>query len=503
MEWKGKRLHLPQISVTPQIDGEVDYRLSNIVPEFLRAISAPDRQPFGWQEWLAAQAHVKVKDPDALGWDWQLKKMAVCVPRQNGKGDFIEHIELVQAIFFPASKILHTAHKGDTTREAFERMEKRINAVGALKKRLRRIKRSNGYWEVQFTNDSVIRYRTRTSDNTRGFGYQLIIVDEAMYFLHDHAESLVPTTSAQEGTRVIYVYTGLFSYSDYMHHNRANCLQPEDYPNWGLFEWALPEGADYRDPDWWEAVNPSMLDGLITRKTVQTELAELREVGFLRERMISHEFPQEEGSAIPITAWRACHDETSTHHGPISLGVFAAVDLSHSWIASASTRQDGKIHVELIASAEGTEWVASWLAAEYARFDDLAEPVILSTKTGANVITADLDRLGVPWTSLGPADWYGACGTVAARVTEARIVHLNQPELTASVHGLKKHERGQSFMWSWVDSREPGAAAAMTYAVAGAIAENAKPDPAPVPRIATRTHLVARRPRPRRKVDQW
>ncbi|WP_336251100.1 hypothetical protein, partial [Stomatohabitans albus] len=392
MVWAGKTIYPPQVLLEAQ---GTDRQYADFYPTFIELTSHPDRPAFGWQLWVGAQMCLR------RGGEWAAKHAALCVPRQNGKGDTLEDRVLFEALMFPKAKIMHTAHQGETADEAWERMVDRVTTVPSLAKRVASVSRVNGKRDVRFLNGSQIKYRTRSEKNMRGFGHRLIVIDEAMYFLHEMAGGLIPTGSAQSEQQFVYAFTGLFAGSDYMHDIRAKVLQGQALPRWAWFEWTLPDRADGNDPAWWAAVNPSMADGLIKMGTVQDEFDNLQSTKFMRERLNVHEFPQEAGAAIPITAWRACTDVESFPGPEIHLGVFVNKDQSRSWVVAASERADGVVHVELAVAGDGTDWLAGWLAETIHDWTDVQPVVWLSDRTNTAVVLPELKRAKVAFKSVG------------------------------------------------------------------------------------------------------
>lgn len=154
--WAGKTIYPPQIQLEAQ---GADWQYADFYPTFIELTSHPDRPAFGWQLWVGSQMCLR------RGGEWAAKHVALCVPRQNGKGDTLEDRVLFEALMFPKAKIMHTAHQGETADEAWERMVDRVTSVPSLAKRVASVSRVNGKRDVRFTNGSQIKYRTRSEKN--------------------------------------------------------------------------------------------------------------------------------------------------------------------------------------------------------------------------------------------------------------------------------------------------------------------------------------------------
>jgi hypothetical protein len=155
----------------------------------------------------------------------------------------------------------------------------------------------------------------------------------------------------------------------------------------GIFEWSAKPGRSKWDRTGWQEANPSMNHDMGDPTKKLTERAIAAAVATEPERVVRTEVLCQwlETSALgpfPEGQWeRAMDPQSRRGEGE---RVTYAVDVSHdrstTHIGICTRRDDGKIHVEVIASRSGTGWVIPWFEERKAQ-----EPVVALQGTGAPV----------------------------------------------------------------------------------------------------------------------
>src|SRR6476660_5228566 len=81
-----------------------------------------------WQEWLL---EMSCATTDETYWNpltgryehkWAAFEVGICIPRQNGKGGFLQARELAGLFLWGEKEIIHSAHEFGTSRKHFERL---------------------------------------------------------------------------------------------------------------------------------------------------------------------------------------------------------------------------------------------------------------------------------------------------------------------------------------------------------------------------------------------
>lgn len=237
---------------------------------------------------------------------WAAMRVALLVPRQNGKGGILEALELFHLFAVSTSaKITHTAHRFDTCLEHFQRLLDLIVTTPELlarvddSSRTRKdglpsgIKDSNGKESIKLKDGSIILFKARENQGSgRGFSGDLVVFDEA-YRLGD-LSGLIPTMSARVNPQVWYTSSAPLPQAEsnnlrrLVRTGRALAegaeLGPLEKPL-TYFEWSAPADADLDDVASLRMANPSMEVGRITPEfTYGVERADLTPEQFARER---------------------------------------------------------------------------------------------------------------------------------------------------------------------------------------------------------------------------
>lgn len=131
-------------------------------------------------------------------------EVAVCVPRQNGKGGILEAFELGRLFVLETELTLHSAHLYKTSTEAFRRIERLIRNTPELHARVKRYSHTNGDEGIELRDGPRLEFVARSKGGGRGLTGGCLILDEAMYLPESVMASLIPTGSAVPYRQIIY-----------------------------------------------------------------------------------------------------------------------------------------------------------------------------------------------------------------------------------------------------------------------------------------------------------
>ena len=140
----------------------------------------------------------------------------------------------------------------------------------------------------------------------------------------------------------------------------------------------------------------------------------------------------------------------------------------------ASRREDGLIHVELVAHEAGTGWLANEvarLARTHGALDVLADP-----RTPAGTALPALEDHGVKVTEVNSGGVTTAYAMFVTACAEGHLRHIGQPELTAALTGAVRRPVGDAYAWSRRSSAvDISPLCAVTLAVWGVLARPGAP----------------------------
>lgn len=441
---------------------------------------------------LALDAALAVDDFGQL----LLFELAIILSRQNGKGTFLEALELAWLFLFNYKLVMHSAHLFETSREHFLRMQVLIASNPQFDSRVSKIKEGRGSEEIIMRDGARLKFMTRKGGAGRGFTGVKNVYDECMYLEALSMSAGLPALATQPDAQVIYAGSaGLGAVSSQLGAVRHRAYAPtrvgEDGrplpgdPALGYLEWAINKpvydengrriaGDDPEDPRVIVRVNPAMAPSngrppRIAMSFVQKEaraLGGLQSPDWWRERLGVGDYPEEEEiwAVIAKTTWQAAAHEVQpvlTRCRKV-LAVAGDPDRGTSALAMAVRLPDGTAHIESVERHRGTAWLAPRAAeiVEGLRKDRKDEDDWLLADDGQPVIilkgdvTEHVDSLLVEaWvaTHVATAGEYAqGCQalTEAIRLRTARHrgdqVSLNKAVATA------ERASGEQGGWRWV-----------------------------------------------------
>ena len=254
------------------------------------------------------QRYVLRKALATRGTRWAAFEVALIVARQNGKGALLEALELAALFLFGAEMILHSAHKFDTSADAFRRILALIEHNPDFDREVAKVIRSHGSESIELKTGQRLRFVARSSGAGRGFAADLVILDEAFNISDDAMASMLPTLSTRPNPQVWYTSTAGDQSSGQLGRVRDRGLKGGD-PSLAFFEWSVDDTGRYdpSDPALWAQANPGM--GLrITPGYIELEQAALTPEAFARERLSVGDYPVDGGAweVVRADAWAAC-----------------------------------------------------------------------------------------------------------------------------------------------------------------------------------------------------
>jgi phage terminase large subunit-like protein len=371
------------------------------------------------------------------------------VPRQNGKGSILEAIEIADMFLFGAELVIHTAHEFKTAQEAFRRVLFLVENNDGLRKKVARVRTSHGEEGIELLNGHRLRFLARSGGSGRGFSCDRLIYDEAYELPEETVAASLPTMSARPNPALIYASSAALAKSrvlrSVMARGRREDERPAD-PGLCYLEWSADPKADLDDRDEWVRANPATSSGRIRVEFIAKERAAMSDVTFGRERL---GVVDESASAtvIDLDLWSAAADPLSSPFDPVAFAIDVPPDAAFSSVAVAGASADGRVHAEVVKRARGTGWVADFVAELVEKWSP--SQVVLDPKGPAGSLLPALDLAGVEVTRISYEEHAQACGLFKALVEDGKLVHKDQPGLTAALESARKRDAGEAGAWLW------------------------------------------------------
>jgi len=227
----------------------------------------------------------------------------------------------------------------------------------------------------------------------------------------------------------------------------------------GIFEWSAHPGCSIWDRDGWAQSNPSLGYGGITERTLASDAASDPEWVF-RTEVLCQWFDGAVDGPFPPGAWQQGIDDTSklAKRSKVTACIDVSWDRSLAHVAFAGRRKDGRIHVEIVASRAGTDWVVPWLASKDRTRQYMA---VTYQERGAPVssLSTALADSGLPvvtWSGTELARGTGQFYDLVRRVigtdadhgwSDPVLMHRSQPLLDVPAATAVTKPMGDAWLW--------------------------------------------------------
>lgn len=408
------------------------------------------------RSWMGQQADGK----------WAAYLAAHAMSRQNGKGDEVEDRELFGLVVL-AEPIIHTAHEVPTSKNAHLRLVNRIEAHPDLRRQVRRISYGNGDLGIEMKNGGVIAYRARTAGGGRGLDdIALVVYDEAQHLQAEHMTATSPTLAVNPNPQIIMTGSAGLATSAVWWEKRIDALLGRgrrfvylEHTAEQVSVKVTDEGEVVEsirpDPTSKEAraaANPAY-GTRISDEYLDSQLGLLKDHLFSREHLgVWDPMPTatRRASVIPSEKWAAAMDAGSRRSGKVALGVDVAPESASSSLAVVGGRSDGRYHVEVVDSAEGTGWLLARVEAVLKR----GQVGVMAVDGGGPVgsllpgLRTLADRHRVKLVEYSGREYAGACAGFVDAVIDDLVRHLGQAWLATAIGGASKRSHGKD-VWMW------------------------------------------------------
>lgn len=387
-----------------------------------------------WQEHIL-RASINIDDRGK----WAATEVGLVVPRQCGKTVIAELRELVGLFLFGEQLQIHSAQLFSTAKESFLRQAARIKKCGDLMDMVHKFRTGNDNVSIELKNGSRLLYQARGNDPSRGFSADLVVYDEAYGLTAEVIAASMMTLSARPNPQLWYCSSTGMEDSEFLFRVRERGI--ERAPRLAFFEFSATPGCDPKDKNEWYKAIPAL--GIrIEEEFIESE-GQALDWGkqFCRERLgLWADSSLRE--AIPVEWWEQCEDSDSVVAGD---EIIAAVDVApyrdRASVAVCGVTAEGLRQVEVIESAQGTDWVVDYIKKLYMSSNPPAWVVIQGGGAPGSLI-APLQQAGAELMVLGQVDIGRATGEFHDAVRDKTLVHLGDPLLLGALRNATRYSIG-------------------------------------------------------------
>jgi hypothetical protein len=375
------------------------------------------------------------------------------MPRQNGKGDEVEVVEL-WGLVQRSEAILHTVH--DAVLLASQAQQRMLATLERpdLRRLVKRKWQGTGQQMIEMRNGGIIWYRTRTGGGGRGVDdIDRLVVDEAQHATEEHLSAVAPTLFANPNPQLNALGTaGLAGKSDWWWSVRKRALGSDP----GAFGYVGHTAervtidsdgkvhqslVDVRDRDVWRASNPALWSERGQgEQFLEEQLLRLGEASFAREHLgVWDPEPLSGSMVIPLDKWRDAGERQVEQGERVAYAIDASPDLRSAAIAAS----DGTT-VKVLEHHPGVKWVVPALLGHRM---SRPGPVLVDPRSPAGALLVDLEEAGVEVTTVAAQDHAQACGGLLKAVMDDELVHVGQAALNEAVSAAVRRPYGDAWAW--------------------------------------------------------
>lgn len=397
----------------------------------------------------------------ALGPDlnWAAPTTGREMPRQNGKGDEIEVVEL-WGLVQRDEAILHTIHDAVLlASQTQQRMLGVLEGHADLRRKVKRKWQGTGQQMIEMRNGGVIWYRTRTGGGGRGIDYvDRLVVDEAQHATEEQLAALSPTMLANPNPQLNAMGSaGIAGISRWWWGVRKRALSADP----GAFGYVghtaenvyldgngriVQEPVDASDRSKWGPANPAVASGRGGGMGFLEEQFRRLPDSFAREHLGVWDDPpvDDEGvlwEVIPRDLWGSRKTRESEQQqaepgwltGKVTLSVEMPQDRSASSVCAAGACREGGRGVKVLQHANGVGWVlGAILELDRSSFRGVAiDPAGAAADLIDDLQAEGITVLECKYADIKVADVDLVTGIIAG--TPEPVWHQGQPGLTAAV----------------------------------------------------------------------
>lgn len=407
---------------------------------------------YPWQEWALIHGLEIVGSLDTE-WKFRFRTVLYMISRQNGKTVLSEVIASFFLNVLCVDSVFGTSLSLDKAEEVWEAVINDQEKAPELLTDIERISRTNGNKRLILTGLRQYKVGAPTRRAGRGDSNDLVMLDE----IREHRDwetwsAAAASTNAKPNGMIVCFSNAGDPDSIVLRQLRSQAIariegsESSDFggnvdgDTLGIFEWSSAEGAKTDDMEALAQANPALGYGFLTERALMSNRATFPENKFRSECMcqqVETLLPQ----PFPDGAWTAALDPSS--HIAQDSELYFGIDLSQNrrWtsIAVAGLREDGNMHIEVVARQIGTEWALNWFKVRQEKgpmnlaFQGRGCPVVGLAEQICTL--PNINRMAIEGGEL-TAGWGRFWDGIAANDPESerggmKIFHLPQPVLDA------------------------------------------------------------------------
>lgn len=396
---------------------------------------------------------------------WSSFRVALVVPRQNGKNAILEARELAGLLLFGEEVVTHTAHQFSTAHKAMIALMNRLKSsplmsevkgfAGGEVEDIRDVDgfKTGNFPSITMKNGNQLRYAARSGDASRGFTGDLVVMDEAYSLRSSEMDALIPTMAAKSlngNAQVWFTSSAGMPDSDHLASLRQQGIdQVSDRMTY--MEWSAVDDAEPTDRDAWYQANPG-LGYRISEEYVQDEFDTLvvddgSDEGFKRERLGIWATLGGE-PLFSSSLWSSMATAEPIEKGvPIAFALDVPPSRDVATLCAAAEFEGGRIRFEVVDRFDNFHIIPDRLRTLQDKWEPSA--IMVDAMSAAGSMIDGLRRDGVRTRQLNGRQYVEACGQFYDTVMTENARHSDQKELNDAIAAAERKVRANSSTWVW------------------------------------------------------
>lgn len=388
-----------------------------------------------WQEMLL-EPILAIRD-DGL---FVHQKFGIAIPRRNGKSELM--IAILRWALQEGLKVMYTAHRTQTSRAIWERLQDMLLEVGFKNEDLI-VSKQIGMERIDLKKTKGrVAFRTRTAKGGLGEGYDVLIIDEAQEYTTDQEAAIKYVVSDAPNPLTVMIGTPPTTqssgtvFSKYREDINKGLL-----PDCGWAEWSVETMADPYNREYWYQTNPS-LGTILTERKILAEISgddldfNIQRLGYWIRYNIK--------SAISKAEWDELlfKPKKSQLEKQISVGIKYGKDGTNVALSIAIKTTDERVFVEAIGCKsirDGNDWIINFIKKVS------PDIVVIDGVIGRAILQEILEKLKLTKPILPTTqEVIIAHAKFENAIHEKTLCHNEQPSLTAIVSNCEKRAIGSN-----------------------------------------------------------
>lgn len=424
------------------------------------------------------------------GGRWLTLEAAMIEGRQNGKTKSVMMTCMLTDFFVLSKKkpdrFIWTSHLMKTTLDSFNYIKGLIDNYDALRSRVKEILNSKSEISIVLTNGAQLDFLARVGGGGRGLSGVKLFFDEALFLSAQNMGALIPTLSSRDNPQILYGSSAGVADSDHLralqkrgrrggdpslilieykapgswaeptcargtgcthlHGDESNWIErcgcgmddhrhdPQYFVPTGVFD-----GCAFDNPENWRAANHAIGAGHMHESFVAAESRTLRQtpegvLEFGRERMGWEELGSEivDPEKITKAQWETQRDPLSQIEGEVVFAIDQTPSGSHFSICVAGWREDGSIHMGVIAHGRGSAWVPARLAELTEKHDTMCGVKWQPQGNAVGGLRHALKQAGINVEEVSLVEYSEACSAFKDRIVNGTLWHTGSEILDSA-----------------------------------------------------------------------